>query len=221
MKKTLWMIWKNPITRDRYRVGTLTIHDNNYDFRYNTNENDFKNIGFDFFPGFNDINKIYNSQTLFENILNRLPNKNRPDYLKIIEDYGLSESSTDIEILEKTRGRLLTDNFEFVPSFNYDKIEFEVAGTRYSTELKKCKDSIKIGAELLLETEENNKYDKCAVVVKFSVYKLGYVPRYYSQYLYKLLKEKTPYSAHVINLNFDSKIYDEAITVNVKIKFEK
>ena len=221
MKKTLWMIWKNPITRDRYRVGTLTIHDNNYDFRYNTNENDLKNIGFDFFPGFNDINKIYNSQTLFENILNRLPNKNRPDYLKIIEDYGLSESSTDIEILEKTRGRLLTDNFEFVPSFNYDKIEFEVAGTRYSTELKKCKDSIKIGSELLLETEENNKYDKCAVVVKFSVYKLGYVPRYYSQYLYKLLKEKTPYSAHVINLNFDSKIYDEAITVNVKIKFEK
>ena len=57
MKKILWLIWKNPRTRIRYKIGTLTVHDNNYDFRYNIDEYNLKDIdryiwqlGKDYFP---------------------------------------------------------------------------------------------------------------------------------------------------------------------------
>lgn len=220
MKKILWLIWKNPTTRIRYKVGTLTVHMNNYDFRYNSNECNFEEIGFDYFPGFSDVKKIYSSQTLFESILNRLPNKNRPDYNKIIESYGLNEESSDIEILEKTKGRLLTDTFEFVPEFNFNKIEFEIAGTRHYSGLKKCKKELKIGDKLTLEIE-NNDYDENAVIVKFEKYKLGYVPRYYSKQLSDLLKRNIVYKAYISNINIQSKIYDDSITAKVELIFNK
>ena len=220
MKKVFWLIWKNPTTRNRYKVGTLTIHENNFDFRYDKEECNFKDIEFDFFPGFNDVNKIYSSKSLFENIVTRLPNKNRPDYVELIESYGLNIYSTDIDILEKTRGRLLTDTFEFVLAFNYQNIEFEVAGVRHSSDFKKCKNLLEIGRKLVLEIEGTNKYDKYAIIIKFNEYKLGYVPRFYSKGLYEALKNNIFYDAYISNLNFNSKIFDEAITVNVKLELK-
>lgn len=117
MKKELWVVWKNPNTRQRYKIGILTKHDNNYSFRYDLEE---KIKDFDYFPGFPDTNKTYNSVNLFTNILSRLPNPNRPDYEKILSNYGLNKESSYMEILEKTRGRLITDTYEFVLPFSRD-----------------------------------------------------------------------------------------------------
>lgn len=214
MKKELWLIWKNPKTRRRYLVGILTKHDNNYNFKYSKNE---KIPDFDYFPGFNKIDDVYNNTELFTNILNRLPNPSRPDYEKILKSYGLNRDSSNMEILEKTRGRLLTDTFEFVTPFNEDNIMFEVAGIRYCDELKKCKKNMKIGDKISLELESINKYDEDAVVVKYESYKIGYVPRYYSSHLAKLLRKNIEYKAYINNLNIDSKINDENISVKVDL----
>ncbi len=224
MKNELWLIWKDPVTRRRYRVGTLTKNDENYVFRYTNPElNDAIDNGFEYFPGFKDIDKTYVSEKLFANILTRLPNKNRPDYLEILNAYNLESNSTDFEILKATKGRLITDSYEFVPAFDLDRLEFDVAGTNYSSDINLCKKLLKINDKLYLEPELNNKYDENAIRVVYTnlgkKYYIGYVPRYYSKQLLDALKSGTDYSAMIKSLNFESELSDEYITTNVKIIF--
>ena len=224
--KLLWLIWKEPKERRRFIIGELTYKNNEYRFKYIDPElNDARKNGLDFFPGFDDIEKEYISNTgLFPNIENRLPNTARPEYLEILNLYELNINSSQIEILEKTKGRLLTDNFEFVPAFNKNKIEFEVAGTSHSEDIKKYKKIFEINDDLILEREYNNQYDQYAIKVickkNGNIYQLGYVPRFYSKDLSKMLDENIKYSAKIKYLNFDSKLSDEDITVNVKLIFD-
>ncbi len=224
--KLLWLIWKEPKERRRFIIGELTYKNNEYRFKYIDPElNDARKNGLDFFPGFDDIEKEYISNTgLFPNIENRLPNTARPEYLEILNLYELNINSSQIEILEKTKGRLLTDNFEFVPAFNKNKIEFEVVGTSHSEDIKKYKKIFEINDDLILEREYNNQYDQYAIKVvckkSGNIYQLGYVPRYYSKDLSKMLDENIKYSAKIKYLNFDSKLSDEDITVNVKLIFD-
>ena len=227
MKKiNLWLIWKEPISRRKYLIGELSYDFKVYKFKYiNPELEDAIKNNFTYYPGFRELNKVYESETLFANIATRLPNSKRPDYIKILNSYGLEINSTQMDILKKTRGRLLTDNFEFVPEFDKNnKIEFEVAGTRHYIKKNKMKKILNINDNLELEREYDNPQDKYAIKVNYLVndkkYQLGYVPRYYSAYLSNLLDEKVPYSAKVEFLNFDSLLTDENITVEVKLIFD-
>lgn len=228
MKREFWLIWKNSVSRRRYKIGILTYDKNIYTFKYVDPElNDAVKVGFKDFPGFSDIYKTYESNELFANILTRLPNKSRPDYLEILNSYNLEIDSNNLEILKATKGRLLTDNFEFVPSFDYNKVEFDVAGTRHCADVKRCiaENLINVNDKLELELELTNEFDKNAIKVLLYKdgykYHLGYVPRYYTEELSKLLKSKTPYSAMIQSLNFESEISDEDITAFVKLIFNK
>ena len=223
---SLWLIWKEPITRRRYLIGELTYDFKVYRFKYTNPElEDAIKNNFTYYPGFRDLDKVYESSCLFTNISTRLPNPKRPDYLKILNSYGLEINSTQMDILKKTRGRLLTDNFEFVPKFDKNnKIEFEVAGTRHYIDKEKMKKILNINDNLELEREYDNEKDEYSIKVNYVTnekkYQLGYVPRYYSKHLSKLLDEKIPYSAKVEFLNFDSLLTDENITVAVKLIFD-
>ena len=220
MTNKLWLIWKEPKERRRFIIGELTYENNEYKFKYIDPElNNARKSGLDFFPGFDDIEKEYVSNTgLFPNIETRLPNTARPEYLEILNLYDLDTNSSKMEILEKTKGRLLTDNFEFVPVFEKNKIEFEVAG-----DIKNYKDIFEVNDNLFLERELDNKYDEYAIKVMCkkngTLYQLGYVPRYYSKELSKMLDENVKYSAKIKYLNFESKLDDEDITADVKLIF--
>ena len=102
-------------------------------------------------------------------------------------------------------------------------MQFDVAGTRHCSDVKKCLKLISVNDKLLLELEPNNLYDEYAIKVILDknnkYYHLGYVPRYYSKELTKLLKDNVEYSAMVQSLNFESKISDEDINVVVKLIF--
>ncbi len=223
MKNEMWLIWKQPETRRRYKIGILSFDEGMYTFEYvNPELNDAKEEGFNYFPGFNDINRTYKNKKLFANIETRLPNPSRSDYLHVLNSYNLEETSSKLDILRATRGRLVTDNFEFVPSFDEHEIEFDVAGTRYR-DIIKYKNYIKENDKLLFELESNNKSDKYAIKVILrkndKIYHLGYVPRYYSKNISILLKNNTNYSAIIQKVNFDSKLVDEHINVFVKLIF--
>lgn len=225
MENELWLIWKDPKKRIRYKVGTLRYLNDTYYFEYTNPElDDAIKAGFKYYPGFEDLNEKYESNVLFANIFTRLPNEYRPDYLSILNAFNLNSNSTCFEILKETRGRLLTDNYEFVPSFDEKKIEFDIAGTRYIKELDLLKDKLDINVSLYLEVENNNKYDESAIKIKFesngNYYYLGYVPKYYSKYIKDILEKNISYSAMINGINFDSKIYDEHITVKVKLIFD-
>lgn len=225
MKKELWLIWKSPKTRRGYKIGVLSYDQKYYSFQYVDPElNEAGNDGFRFFPGFDDVKKIYTSERLFTNIKTRLPNSKRRDYLEILNSYNLTRNATELEILEATRGRLITDNYEFVPSFHKDKIEFDVVGTRHCSDIKLCRNLIHMNDRLLFEIGDKNPYDEHAIKVIFHKdgknYHFGYVPRYYAKELTELLKSNVKYSALVTSLNFESQFNDEYITVTVKLIFD-
>lgn len=225
MNEELWLTWKEPKSRKRYKVGTLIKYDDNFVFKYVEPElKDAIDAGFQCFPGFEDTKKEYCSDKLFANIKTRLPNVNRPDYLEILNSYNLDKEASEFEILKAVKGRLLTDNYEFVPAFDKNKIEFDVAGTRYSLDIKKCENILSINDKLYLELEPNNKHDKYAIKVIYKKenkkYQLGYVPRYYSKQLSELLNKNISYSAMVQSVNFKSKINDEYVCACVKLIFD-
>ena len=224
MKEELWLIWKEPISRRRYKVGSLTMAKEKYTFTYiNPELDDALKVGFNYFPGFEDLTKTYENVNLFTNIKTRLPNIGRPDYLEILNCYNLEKDSSDFEILKATRGRTFTDNYEFVPAFDKSKLEFDVAGTSHCNDLLECKNLLKINKKLFLEHELSNNVDSNAIKIIFKendkMYHLGYVPRYYSKELLEELNKGTEYSAMISSLNLESELSDEYITANVKLIF--
>ena len=219
--KTLLLVWKDFETRTRYVVGNLTYDGNSYYFKYiNPELACAQEHGFTCYPGFENLTKVYESKELFLNISSRLPNKSRDDYLEILNYYNLNLANNEYEILTRTKGRLLTDTFEFVPYFDKNKIEFEIAGTRYSKEITKYFKDIKPNTKL--ELEQTTYKDEPAVKVYGILAKkvfLGYVPRYYAKEIYELLEKKVSYSAMIKDVKFESLINDEHITANVKLLF--
>ena len=225
MNNELWLIWKEPLSHKRFKIGILIKLNDGYEFSYVDPElAEARKVGFNFFPSFNDLSKTYKNNELFINIASRLPNKGRIDYLEILNSYNLDKESSDFDILKATRGRTLTDNYEFVPAFDLNKIEFDVAGTRHCKDINKCKDFLKINRVLYLEPEPNNKNDENAVKVVLKengkLYHLGYVPRYYSKELLNELNKGAKYSAMIQNLKFNSPFSDENIVANVKLIFD-
>ena len=225
MNNELWLIWKEPLSHKRFKIGILIKLNDGYEFSYVDPElGEARKVGFNCFPGFNDLSKTYKNNELFINIASRLPNKGRIDYLEILNSYNLDKESSDFDILKATRGRTLTDNYEFVPAFDLNKIEFDVAGTRHCKDINKCKDFLKINRVLYLEPEPNNKNDENAVKVVLKengkLYHLGYVPRYYSKELLNELNKGAKYSAMIQNLKFNSPFSDENIVANVKLIFD-
>lgn len=225
MNNELWLIWKEPLSHRRFKIGILIKLNDGYEFSYVDPElGEARKVGFNFFPGFNDLSKTYKNNELFINIASRLPNKGRIDYLEILNSYNLDKESSDFDILKATRGRTLTDNYEFVPAFDLNKTEFDVAGTRHCKDINKCKDFLKINRVLYLEPEPNNKNDENAVKVVLKengkLYHLGYVPRYYSKELLNELNKGAKYSAMIQNLKFNSPFSDENIVANVKLIFD-
>lgn len=224
MKEELWLIWKDPIMHRRYKIGSLIKDSNKYKFTYiNPELDEAKLAGFKYFPGFEDLEKKYESNLLFVNILTRLPNNTRPDYLEILNSYNLEKDSNNFEILKATRGRTFTDSYEFVPSFDPNRIEFEVAGTSHCEDIEKCKGLLQVNKKLYLEPEPYNAKDENAIKIIFKdndkSYHLGYVPRYYSKELLEELKKGIAYSAMIQSLNLESQLSDENITANVKLIF--
>ena len=225
MNNELWLIWKEPLSHKRFKIGILIKLNDGYEFSYvDPKLGEARKVGFNFFPGFNDLSKTYKNNELFINIASRLPNKGRIDYLEILNSYNLDKESSDFDILKATRGRTLTDNYEFVPAFDLNKIEFDVAGTRHCKDINKCKDFLKINRVLYLEPEPNNKNDENAVKVVLKengkLYHLGYVPRYYSKELLNELNKGAKYIAMIQNLKFNSPFSDENIVANVKLIFD-
>ena len=218
----LWLIWKEPLTRRRYKIGTLLKEKDNYKFNYiNPELDEAKNVGFNYYPGFEDLKKTYESKTLFTNISTRLPNVNRPDYLELLNCYNLNIHSSEFEILKATKGRSITDSYEFVLPFSSNKLQFDVAGTRHCKDIDKCKNLLKINKKIYLEPDTTNNTDKNAIKVIYKEngtnYHLGYVPRYYSKELLEELNKGINYSAMIESVNFETQLYDEII--NVKLIF--
>ena len=208
MNNELWLIWKEPLSHRRFKIGILIKLNDGYEFSYVDPElGEARKVGFNFFPGFNDLSKTYKNNELFINIASRLPNKGRIDYLEILNSYNLDKESSDFDILKATRGRTLTDNYEFVPAFDLNKIEFDVAGTRHCKDINKCKDFLKINRVLYLEPEPNNKNEVDDRLFKLNFAKSSNIPG-------KFFVIKSVDEANIIRVNYIyNNFYSQLITI--------
>lgn len=229
--KELWLIWRSDSreNRRRYRVGTLRRDGDKYIFNYG-NDEDFveaREAGLVSFPGFENLEKKYVSEgDLFSNIVARLPKPERDDYLDILNRYDIALDDDKFKILIATKGRQVGDNFEFVRAFDGNKVEFDVAGVNHR-QLDKIEKAAKegylaSGAKLILKREEDNRHDKFAIRIILPTGKdevfIGYVPRYYSEYLAKKIDDGVDYSAVVARVDLGSKIRDEKISTVVRLR---
>lgn len=203
----LWLIWQNQKTRQRYHIGNLFHENGKYIFSYElsgkrrTLKEALEN-GYKPHLSFRNLNKTYVSDRLFGPFERRLPDKRRPDFDKILKNYGLPPDYTEMDLLRATGGRLATDPYEFVAPirvfedrFNFD---FYIAGWRYY-DGEKVINQLKEGAAVRFQLEPSNKEDEKAVIVlsEKGEYKLGYIPAFYSGFMYEMMEEHFVYEARI------------------------
>lgn len=220
------LIWKDNSNHRNYTVGYLTGKGGKFFFEYYESELETaQQNGMTFFPGFSEIKK-YESEEMFSNILQRLPSSKRDNYKEIIQKYGIRDKFDVFEILTKTRGKTVTDSFEFVPFFNKKKSSFYVAGIRHNLDESSYK-YIEKNLKLALEVEKNNIKDKDAVIIKFrnpdnNLYDdviIGYVPRYYSKEIKECLEERKAYVIRIKKYDLNISLPKDERYIEVNLEF--
>lgn len=220
----LLLVWKDPDTRQRFVVGTLRYSPdkNEYMFSYlNTDLDKAVMRGFQNYPAFPKLDKVYlNEDELFPGIQQRLPNRKRANYPQILMKYNLDGTSSEMEILAATRGRLGTDNFEFVPAIHFILEEpfhltFDLAAARYY-DFPEVATKLKEHESVTLEADQDNSYDRFAVKVMYDKNLcLGYVPKYYSSEISRVLE--SDYTAKIKKLDIKNENPDEWAKVTVEV----
>lgn len=211
----LFVVWRHP-TRAPFLIGELSYDGTTYRFQY-----DAQNLRLARAAGFNPsefgltavfpdkAGKAYESTELFSWFASRLPDSRRPDYVEVLERFGVGPNSDPFEILAKTRGRLGTDELSVESELTLRgqlDLERMAAGesgpspdvpSAAAPSTFRCYvaawsshggdrvlDQLAPGTELRLERDDRNRNDPSAVaVVGPGGEKLGYVPVRYSSHV--------------------------------------
>ena len=96
--KYLYLIWKDPQTRQNFTIGKLGCG-LKYSFEYSEDVGKAEKNGWTKFEVFPE-EKVYESDILFPVFSSRLPDRKRRDIDKILEKYGLSDFN-EFELLRK------------------------------------------------------------------------------------------------------------------------
>lgn len=206
----LWLVWQNVETRQRYHVGRLLHQDGIYTFSYETSGYRRKlaeamDNGYRPHLAFPDTNRVYTSNKLFGPFARRLPDPRRPDYQTVLQDLGLPLESTEMDVLCASGGILATDSYEFVlPIFvedNHFYLDFFVAGWRYY-DGERVIDQLRKGdvVDFSLDTE-NPKDHKAVLVMSVNGEKFGYIPAFYSGWMFEIIQKKCNFQARIENIH--------------------
>lgn len=137
MNNELWLIWKEPLSHRRFKIGILIKLNDGYEFSYVDPElGEARKVGFNFFPGFNDLSKTYKNNELFINIASRLLNKGRIDYLEPEPNNKNDENA--VKVVLKENGKLY--HLGYVPRYYSKELLNELnKGAKYSAMIQNLK----------------------------------------------------------------------------------
>lgn len=195
-KDYLYLVWRSGKIGRQYIVGQLTKN-SRYEFRYCDEVENAVKEGFEPLLCFPDLNRQYEDEKLFSVFSSRLPDKKRKNIKDIFIDPILDG--------EKDLTRI-----------------FFIAGVRHYLECEgdDCLRAIELtrGDKIFLKKDSENIYDKNAVqVFDYSGKILGYIPRYYSESVAKLLEAEKKIVCHVYSVD-KSKNCNECIKMIMEIK---
>lgn len=215
--ESLWVVWQSPQSGLFYHIGTLSHFEDVYEFRYvieaendHLKLNDALRNGYMLNPAFPDPQKVYKSKQLFGAFNRRLPSTNRADFLEILEDLGLGENCSKMELLEATRGRLANDTYSFERPLRVEgdekvRTSFYIHGMRHRNLPNNWVNLIQVDSQVTLKRENDNEYDPNAVAIYSERGNhIGYVPAFYTKGISALIDNGATPIVKVISVNEDS-----------------
>lgn len=181
--KKLYFIWKsNTDPSVNCKVGEIELKNGRYVLRYLTDDPDFKlaqKKGFVGYPGFK-VSLKEHQDNILETFRKRLPNRSRSDFKDYLRAHKISSDVevSDFALLGYTGGKLPSDGFSFLHPFEDAKAPFsfiiEASGVRH---FKENTSGLKLGENICLEKEPNNKHDPNALKLTYKGQCVGYINR--------------------------------------------
>lgn len=196
MNNKLVLAWKNPYTRTWTPVGIVEYKNNRYFFNYTEgaivdNFNPFGQMV--------DLEKTYESETLFPIFKNRLLSKSRPEYEDYLDWLDInSDENNDLLELSISRGIRATDDLQLFPfpeinvEGNYEVKFFSHGISHMASNYVERLSSLYINEKLLITHDLQNRFDKNALLLrteKDPIELLGFCPAFFSNDFNKLIKE--------------------------------
>lgn len=195
----LWLIWKDENSNKKYHVGTLSKNYDTYQFEY-SNKDKFRGLGealdngYSYLFPFKDLDKTYVSKNLFPTFMKRLPNRSRPDYVNLLERFGLKENATDMEILKITKGKTGVDSYEFISPLNVREhslsSQFFIEGVRHYDlpSIQNAEAYFENNPKLKLKNHPVKEDSTAIQILSQDNHILGYMPAVYSKILTEIMK---------------------------------
>lgn len=182
-RKTLILVWQNPVSRLFVKVGQLdALPGGRFAFQYLSGA--WSDPAFVALLEYPDRNTAYVSDEVPAFFANRILSVDRPHYDRYLSWLGIEDISPDevpFEVLARTGGGRATDTFHVVevPLAQADRLtsRFFVSGVRHFLDSDTAIATLHNGAALRLELEEGNEVNPKAVLVNtVDGQKFGYVP---------------------------------------------
>lgn len=211
--KKLYVAGKNPKSNDWIPVAKLEkLDDGGYSLSYTKGASRLN--GFSGLGRMNRLEEKYFSKELFPFFSNRLISKSRPEYKQYLQWLALNELNDDpMNIMGITGGLRVTDSFELIPCPDVVEskltLKFFPKRLRYlPSEVVKLVDSITENHELIIFKDIQNEFDDKALGLRLEkpTIIIGYIARYYSAWLSRLIEEKYNIELKVLNVNHDAPI---------------
>lgn len=192
------MTWSLPTSRERVSIGVLSFDGMRYRFERLPDYARAKDAGF-WSPELEQAETL-SSPFLFALFAQRIPSRTRPDFTRMMQEWGVDDPEDRFEILAASGGRLMTDQVElFEERLITDDLtrplRFRVAGVQFGDGAA----YVRAGDELELRAEPTNQQDGDATLVLLrDGRKLGYVPRPYAPLFARLLRDGVPLRARAL-----------------------
>ncbi len=182
-RRTLVLVWQNPVSRRLVKVGQLdALPDAHFAFQYLSSAWDDPS----FVPliEYPDRGAAYVSDEVPAFFANRILSADRPSYGRYLNWLGVAELGPEdipFEVLARTGGGRATDTFHVVDQprdvGGRFQSRFFVSGVQYSANSDQVVASLSDGAPLTLLLEQSNVVNPKAVLVDTAAgEKVGYVP---------------------------------------------
>lgn len=193
----LFLAWQDPVGRRWFTIGRLEHREGVYKFEYTRGAKEAENYGFQPLVAFPNLERVYESESVFPLFSNRLLSPQRPEYEDYINWISISKENPEpIAILARTGGSSETDTLEMFPCpepvDGLYKFYFFVRGLRHQLQASSERATqLEQDEKLLLMSDLQNPFDEMAIALRTSertrrdMHLMGYLPRYLANELNK------------------------------------
>lgn len=213
-----WQAADSSISRTRWAVGEVTLHEGTYLLNYFSNEEEFgkyndgtlqniRELGYVGYPAFH-LKQKQHSIGVLEAFMRRMPPRSRSDFSQYQYYFRISETLvvSDFAMLGLTEAKLPSDGFSLVDPLDDDRSQrqlvIEIAGYRHYAGQRV--DTLEmLGREIEFQPEPQNPMDGNAIQMLVDGRLIGYVNRLQTTPFHRWIREKR-LSAVIERLNGDA-----------------